>query len=117
MRRKLLKLSKKNCQCYASALERAELRRRLPKLRRNYCRFRIHDIPQRYISDALFIDPGLTLIDAVTVQSARRMCNALFRNLEDPYFAACPPKDSRVVPRTQMPLPRKCRERKARSSI
>lgn len=43
------------------ALDRAAWRRKLPRLQRNYIRFQasdesIHDVPRRFISDALTID-------------------------------------------------------------
>jgi hypothetical protein len=50
------------------ALDHARWHKRLPPLRSGYVRFRasnksIHDIPAKYISQAFFIDPGISIIE------------------------------------------------------
>jgi hypothetical protein len=60
-----------------AALDHAGWHKRLPPLRRGYVRFRasnksIHDIPAKYISQAFFIDPGISIIENASLMAFDR---------------------------------------------
>ena len=70
---------------------REKLRKSLPKRRRGHCRIlasdgSIHDFPQKHISQALGIDPELTLIDNAAIVKFDRSLRRTYRMVMAAYF-------------------------------
>jgi hypothetical protein len=81
------RLGAKFSQLVLAALDHAVWHKRLPPLRRGYVCFRasnksIHDIPAKYISQAYFINPGISIIENASLMAFDRDLRAnLYRLL------------------------------------
>jgi hypothetical protein len=71
------RLGAKFSQLVLAAPDHAGWHKTLPPLRRGYVRFwasnkLIHDIPAKYISQAFFIDPGISIIENASLMAFDR---------------------------------------------